>query len=78
MRSIRHLDLLDTLSVCIEDAAEALRAHHPEIDAIEGAIGHPPDVWLADAVVTHLGSLQILLSRYRAAANYHRRLLAQA
>jgi hypothetical protein len=77
MRSVRHLDLLDTLSACLEDAAEALRAVHPEIDQVDGALGHPPDVWLADAVVTHVGSLQLLLSRYRAAAHYHRLLLAQ-
>jgi hypothetical protein len=75
---VSHLDLLDVLSACLEDAAQALRAAHPEIDVVEGTLGQPPDAWLADAVVTQLGALQILLSRYRAAANLHRRPLARA
>jgi hypothetical protein len=69
-----HLILLDVLSACLEDAVHAVRAAHPEIDDVEGVLGEPPDAWLADILVTHLNSLIVLLSRYRAAADLHRRL----
>jgi len=78
MRSVGHLLMIETLSACLEDAAEALRAAHPFLDDIDGPLGEPPDSWLADAIINQIGALELTLRRYRAAANLHRRLLATA